>query len=252
MSGEKKMSTLNGKRALVTGASRGIGKSIALALAAEGADVAITYERSRDKAEALVAEINATGRKAFAFQANSADPRAVKDSIDQAVDALGGLDILINNAGIFQYGPLEALDLATLNSVVDINIKSVILASQAALPHLPDGGRIINLGSVLAERVPMANLSIYSMSKAALIAFTKGLARDLGPRGITVNIVHPGPTDTDMNPADGEGSDAMRDAIALGRYGKTEDVAAMVAFLSGSSAGHITGAGFAVDGGYGA
>ncbi|MCS4249989.1 SDR family NAD(P)-dependent oxidoreductase [Pseudomonas sp. BIGb0164] len=243
------MTTLNGKRALVTGASRGIGKAIALALAAEGADVVITYERSREKAEAVVAQIKATGRNAFALQADSADAQAVKNSVDQAAEALGGLDILVNNAGIFQYGTLETLDLATLDAVIDVNIKSVILASQAALAHLPDGGRIINLGSCLAEQVPAAGLSIYSMSKSALIAFTQGLARDLGPRGITVNIVHPGPTDTDMNPADSEKAAASKAGIALGHYGTSEDVAAAVTFLASPGAKQITGAGLLVDGG---
>ncbi|NVZ52534.1 3-oxoacyl-ACP reductase FabG [Pseudomonas sp. B6002] len=243
------MTTLNGKRALVTGASRGIGKAIALALAAEGADVVITYERSREKAEAVVAQIKAAGRKAFALQADSADAQAVKNSVDQAAEALGGLDILVNNAGIFQYGTLETLNLATLDAVIDVNIKSVILASQAALAHLPDGGRIINLGSCLAEQVPAAGLSIYSMSKSALIAFTQGLARDLGPRGITVNIVHPGPTDTDMNPADSEKAAASKAGIALGHYGTSEDVAAAVTFLAGPGARQITGAGLLVDGG---
>ncbi|AXJ04754.1 oxidoreductase [Pseudomonas fluorescens] len=246
------MSSLNGKRAMVTGASRGIGKAIALALAAKGADVAITYERSHEKAEALVKQIKESGRNAVSFQADSSDPEAVKNSVNQAAQALGGLDILVNNAGIFQYGPLDELELDTLNSVLNINVKSVVLASQAALVHLPDGGRIINLGSCLAERVPMTNLSIYSMSKAALIALTKGLARDVGARGITVNIVHPGPTDTDMNPADGAGAQAMQDGMALGHYGKVEDVANMVAFLCGPDARHITGAGFTVDGGFSA
>ncbi|WP_338721546.1 3-oxoacyl-ACP reductase family protein [Pseudomonas tolaasii] len=243
------MTTLNGKRALVTGASRGIGKAIALALAAEGADVVITYERSREKAEAVVAQIKAGGRNAVALQADSADARAVKNSVDQAAEALGGLDILVNNAGIFQYGTLETLDLATLDAVIDVNIKSVIIASQAALAHLPNGGRIINLGSCLAEQVPTAGLSVYSMSKSALIAFTKGLARDLGPRGITVNIVHPGPTDTDMNPADSEKAAASKAGIALGHYGTSEDVAAAVAFLASPGARQITGAGLLVDGG---
>lgn len=246
------MTSLIGKRALVTGASRGIGKAIALALAAQGADVAITYERSQEKAEELVKQLKASGRNAIALQADSSDPEAVRNSVNQAAEALGGLDILVNNAGIFQYGPLDDLELDVLNSIINVNIRSVVLASQAALAHLPDGGRIINLGSVLAERVPMANLSVYSMSKAALIALTKGLARDLGPRGITVNIVHPGPTDTDMNPAAGDSADSMRKDIALGHYGKAEDVAAMVTFLCGPGARHITGAGFAVDGGYSA
>lgn len=243
------MSTLYGKRALVTGASRGIGKAIALALAAQGADVAITYEHSREKAEEVVAQIIASGRKAFAIQADSALPEAVKASIDQAANALGGLDILVNNAGIFQFGTLEDLSFDALDRVINVNIKSAIIASQAALAHLKSGGRIINMGSCLAERVPAAGLSVYSMSKAALIAFTKGLARDLGPRGITVNIVHPGPTDTDMNPADSEGAPAQRAGIPLGEYGTSDDVAAMVTFLSSQSAKHITGSGFAVDGG---
>lgn len=243
------MKTLNGKRALVTGASRGIGKAIALALATEGADVAITYEHSREKAEDLITQIRASGQNAYAFQADSANPKAVKDSVDQAAKALGGLDILINNAGIFQFGSLDDLELSVLDSVISVNIKSAILASQAALAHLPQGGRIINMGSCLADRVPSAGLSIYSMSKAALVAFTKGLARDLGPRGINVNIVHPGPTDTDMNPASGENAPAQSAGIALGHYGSSEDVAAMVTFLSGPGAKHISGSGFAVDGG---
>lgn len=243
------MSSLNGKRALVTGASRGIGKAIALALAAEGAAVAITYERSRDKAQAVVAQIISAGGNAYAFQADSADAKAVRDSVSNAVQALGGLDILVNNAGIFQFGSLEELDLEVLDSVINVNIKSAIIASQAALPHLPQGGRIINMGSCLADRVPLSGLSVYSMSKAALTAFTKGLARDLGPRGINVNIVHPGPTDTDMNPANGENASSQSAGIALGHYGTSEDVAAMVTFLSGPGAKHITGSGFAVDGG---
>lgn len=239
------MGTLLGKRALVTGASRGIGKAIALALASEGADVVVTYEHSRDKAEAVVAQIQAYGRIAFALQADSGDATAVKDSVDKAAHALGGLDILVNNAGIFQFGTLDTLDLEQLDALISVNIKSAIIASHAALAHLPEGGRIINLGSCLADRVPSAGLSLYSMTKAALIAFTKGLARDLGPRGITVNIVHPGPTDTDMNPAN---PDKLA-GIALGRYGTSEDVAAMVAFLAGPGARQITGSGFAVDGG---
>lgn len=243
------MTTLNGKRALVTGASRGIGKAIALALAAEGADVAITYQHSKDKAEELVTQINASGRKAFAFQADSADAKAVKESVDHAAQALGGLDILVNNAGVFQVGQLEDLTLEALDSIINVNVKSAVLTSQAALPHLQTGGRIINMGSCLADRVPMAGLTVYSMSKAALVAFTKGLARDLGARGINVNIVHPGPTDTDMNPADGEHAAAQSAGIALGHYGTAEDVAAMVTFLSGPGAKHITGSGFAVDGG---
>ncbi len=243
------MKDLDGKRALVTGASRGIGRAIALALAGSGADVAITFEKSTDQARQVVDEINALGRRGAAFAANSADPEAVRAAVADAVSELGGLDILVNNAGIFRFGPLEEMDLETINAVLDINVRSVVVATQAAIPHLSQGSRIINIGSNLAQRVPMSGLSIYSMSKSALLAFTQGMARELGPRGITVNIVNPGPTETDMNPADGEFADKQRSFIALGHYGKAQDVAGAVKFLSGPDARHISGAAIAVDGG---
>ncbi|MCR4523313.1 MULTISPECIES: SDR family NAD(P)-dependent oxidoreductase [Bosea] len=243
------MSRLAGKRALVTGGSRGIGAAIARRLAAEGADVALTYERSADKAAAVVREIEALGRKGFAIAADSADPAAVTRAVDDAARALGGLDILVNNAGIYRGGPVADWSLADIDATLSVNVRAVVLASQAAAAHLGEGGRIISTGSCLADRVVEPNVTLYAMSKAALIGFTKGLARDLGPRGITVNIVHPGSTDTDMNPAGGPGADAQRARMAIPRYGQPEDIAGLVAYLASEEARFITGAGFAIDGG---
>lgn len=240
---------LSGKRALVTGASRGIGAAIALALADRGADVAITYERSAEKAAELVRAIEGLGRRGFAIQADSADAAAVKRSVDEAARSLGGLDILVNNAGIARGGPVAEQSLADIDALLAVNIRSVVLASQAAIAHLPDGGRIVSIGSCLAERVPFGGVTVYSMTKSSLLAFTRGLARELGPRGITVNLVHPGSTDTDMNPANGPQSDVQRANSALGHYGKPEDVAAAVAFLASPAARQITGTGITVDGG---
>lgn len=243
------MSRLAGKRALVTGGSRGIGAAIARRLAAEGADVALTYERSADKAGAVVREIEALGRKGFAIAADSADPAAVTRAVDDAARVLGGLDILVNNAGIYRGGPVADWSPADIDATLSVNVRAVVLASQAAAAHLGEGGRIISTGSCLADRVVEPNVTLYAMSKAALIGFTKGLARDLGPRGITVNIVHPGSTDTDMNPAGGPGADAQRARMAIPRYGQPEDIAGLVAYLASEEARFITGAGFAIDGG---
>ncbi|WP_353182911.1 SDR family NAD(P)-dependent oxidoreductase [Bosea sp. (in: a-proteobacteria)] len=243
------MSRLAGKRALVTGGSRGIGAAIARRLAGEGADVAVTYERSAGKAAEVVGAIEAAGRKGVAIAADSADPAAVKRSVDAAAQALGGLDILVNNAGIFRGGPVADWSLADIDAIIAVNIRAVVLASQAAAAHLGAGGRIVSIGSCLAERVVEPDIALYAMSKAALIGFTKGLARDLGPRGITVNIVHPGSTDTDMNPADGPRSEAQRARMAIPSYGKPEDIAAAVAYLASEEARFVTGTGLAVDGG---
>lgn len=243
------MSTLKGKRALVTGASRGIGAAIAKALAAEGASVAITYERSAEKAGEVVREIEAAGGKAVAFAANSADPQAVRGAIDRTVTELGGLDILVNNAGIARQGSFEDIPLEDIDALLNVNVRGVILASQAAIPHLSSGGRIINIGSGLGERVPFAGVTVYSATKSALRSFTAGLSRELGPRGVTVNLVQPGSTDTDMNPADGEGAAAQKSAMSLGQYGTPEDIAAAVVFLAGQGAKQITGTTITVDGG---
>ncbi|WFU83445.1 3-oxoacyl-ACP reductase FabG [Bradyrhizobium sp. CIAT3101] len=241
--------TLAGKRALVTGASRGIGAAIAKALAAEGADVAITYEKSADSAAKVVDAIKASGRKAIAIQADSADVTAVKTSVDKTVAALGGLDILVNNAGILRLGGLNDMSLADIDALLNVNVRSPIVASKAALPHLGKGGRIITIGSYFADRVPSPALGIYATSKSALIAFNKALARELGPKDITVNLVQPGSIDTDMNPAHGPTADTLKQFMALGRYGAPDDIANAVAFLASEKAKYITGSTLTVDGG---
>ncbi|MGW5958089.1 SDR family NAD(P)-dependent oxidoreductase [Methylorubrum thiocyanatum] len=243
------MSDLAGKRALVTGASRGIGAAIALALAERGADVAITYERSAERAAEVVRAIESKGRRGLAIQADSADAATVKRSVDAAAAELGGLDILVNNAGIARGGPVAEITLADIDALLAVNVRSVVLASQAAIPHLGKGGRIISIGSCLGERVPFPGVTVYSMTKSALLSFTRGLARELGPQGITVNLVQPGSTDTDMNPSDGAQSDLQRSMTALGHYGKSEDIAAAVAFLASPAARQITGTTLTVDGG---
>jgi 3-oxoacyl-[acyl-carrier protein] reductase len=243
------MSELTGKRALVTGASRGIGASIAVALAEKGADVAITYEKSADRAAEVVRAIEALGRRGFAIQADSADPAAVLRSVADAVADLGGLDILVNNAGIARYSSVADLNLADIDALLNVNVRAAVLASGAAIPHLGKGGRIISIGSCLAERVPFAGSTLYSMTKSALLAFTRGLARDLGPGDVTVNLVQPGPIDTDMNPADGAMADGIRAHTALGRYGTPDDIGATVAFLASPAARQITGSVITVDGG---
>lgn len=243
------MTELAGKRALVTGASRGIGAAIAVALAEKGADVAITYERSADRAAEVVRAIEGKGRRGFAIQADSADPAAVKRSVEQAARALGGLDILVNNAAIALYDTIAGFSVAQIDALLDVNVRSPVLAAQAAIPHLQAGGRVINIGSAGAERIIGDTGTVYYMTKSALQSFTRGLARELGPRDVTVNLIQPGSTNTDMNPADGEFADFQRALIPLGRYGEPQDVAAAVAFLASPAARNITGAVLNVDGG---
>jgi 3-oxoacyl-[acyl-carrier protein] reductase len=240
---------LNGKRALVTGASRGIGAAIAKTLAAEGADVAITYEKSAERAAEVVSAIKAQGRKGVAIQADSADVAAVQASIEKTVKELGGLDILVNNAGILRVGGLKDNSLEDIDALLDVNVRSPIVASKVALAHLTKGGRIITIGSYFADRVPAPVLTVYSASKSAMVAFTKGLARELGPKEITVNLVQPGSIDTDMNPSHGPFGDTLRQFMALGHYGAPEDIANAVAFLASEKAKYITGSTLTVDGG---
>ncbi|MCP9626059.1 3-oxoacyl-ACP reductase FabG [Rhodopseudomonas palustris] len=246
------MSELAGKRALVTGASRGIGAGIARALADKGADVAITYDRSADQAAQVVRAIESQGRRAVAIQADSGDPAAVKRAVDEAAAWLGGLDILVNNAGIARAGAVAEISLADIDALLNVNVRGVVLATQAAIPHLPAGGRIISIGSTLAERVPFGGSTIYAMTKSALLAFTRGLAHEVGPRGITVNLVQPGSIDTDMNPAAGDQAEGLRALTALGRYGTTDEIGAAVAFLASPAAGLMTGSMVTVDAGFSA
>ncbi len=243
------MSKLKGKVALVTGGSRGIGAAIARRLAHEGANVALTYNRSADKANAVVGEIEQAGRKGLSIAADNSEASAIKAAVQKTVAEFGQLDILINNAGIFVAKPIGELTLADFEQTIDVNVRAVFVASQAAASYMGEGGRIISIGSNLAEHVPTSGLSLYSLSKSALIGFTKGLARDLGPRGITVNIVHPGSTDTDMNPASGEYSDGQRSLMAIPSYGKPDDIAGFVTWLASEESRFITGAGLTIDGG---
>ena len=244
--------SLQGKAAFVQGGSRGIGAAIVQRLAREGASVAFTYVSSDDKAQALVKSIEAGGGKALAIKADSADESSVRTAIDNAAKAFGKIDILVNNAGVLAFGEIDALTIDDFDRSIAINVRSVFVASQQAARHMPDGGRIITIGSVNADRMPFQGGAVYAMSKSAIVGLTKGLARDLGPRGITVNNVQPGPVDTDMNPADGEMADGMRSYMALNRYGKDSEIASFVAYLSGPEAGYITGANLTIDGGFGA
>ncbi|MBI3524743.1 MAG: 3-oxoacyl-ACP reductase FabG [Betaproteobacteria bacterium] len=243
------MRKISSKVALVTGGSRGMGAAIAERLAREGADVALTYISAGDKARTVIAEIERTGQRGLAIVADHADPAAVRAAVERTVAELNRLDILVNNAGIFVAKPLDALTLDDFERTVAINVRAVFVASQAAAAHMGEGGRIITIGSNLAERVPMPGLSLYSLSKAALIGLTKGMARDLGPRGITVNIVHPGSTDTDMNPANGAHADAQRSLMAIPRFAEPRDIAGLVAWLASEESRCVTGAGLTIDGG---
>ena len=236
------MIDLSGKRALVTGGSRGIGAAIALALAENGADVAFTYQSSAEKAAAVAASIEAVGRRAAAIQADSADPEAIERAVGAAVAALGGLDILINSAAIGYYGTIAELDLGAYQTLMDVNVRAPMLFAKAAIPHLGARGRIVSIGSGLGERVPFAGVTAYAVSKAALTSFTRGLSRELGPSGITVNLVQPGSTATDANPADGDAADFQRSMTSLGRYAEPREIAHAVVFLASPAASVITGA----------
>ncbi|MFD9896402.1 SDR family NAD(P)-dependent oxidoreductase [Amycolatopsis sp. NPDC059027] len=241
---------LAGKVALVTGGGRGIGAAIAIRLATDGADVAITYERSRDRAEKVIAEIEGLGRRGVAIQADSADAAAVTGAVDRAAAELGRLDILVNNAGVFPTGTVDELSVETIDHTLAVHVRAVLVAAGAAVRHMDRGGRIVSIGSDLADRAPWPGLSLYSASKSALAGLTRGLARDLGSRGITANVVHPGSTNTDMNPADGPHSTSQLEHIALGHYADASDIAATVAHLAGPGGRYITGTTITVDGGF--
>ncbi|MFE5921266.1 3-oxoacyl-ACP reductase family protein [Streptomyces sp. NPDC056468] len=242
--------TLHGKVALVTGAGRGIGAATALRLARDGADVAVTYVNGKEAAEEVVRAVEALGRRAVALRADSADAAEAAGAVERTVEELGGLDVLVNNAGVGVLGPLEGLSLADVDRVLAVNVRGVFLTSQAAAARMSAGGRIITIGSCMVQRVPGPGGTLYATSKSALIGLTKALARELGPRGITANVIHPGPIDTDMNPADGPYASDQAALTALGRFGTADEVASMVAYLAGAD--YVTGTEFAVDGGHAA
>jgi NAD(P)-dependent dehydrogenase (short-subunit alcohol dehydrogenase family) len=246
------MSPLEGRVALVTGGSRGIGAAIARRLARDGAAVAFTYATAAGKAQVVAKQIDADGGRALVIQADSADPGAVTRAVEQTVRDLGRIDILVNNAGIFAGGPLEEMTVDQADRLWAVDVRAVFAASQAAARHMTEGGRIISIGSALAERVPVPGLTLYAMCKAALTGLTRGLARDLASRGITATVVHGGLIDTDMNPADGPGADLLLPVTAAGRYGEADDIAATVAYLAGEGGRYVTGTAVTVDGGFAA
>jgi 3-oxoacyl-[acyl-carrier protein] reductase len=244
------MKKSEGKVAFVTGGSRGIGAGIARRLGAEGARVTITYAQSADKAKAVVADIQKAGGEAIAIRADNTKVDEIKAAIEQAAGHFGQIDILVLNAGVAMLKHVGELTVDDYDSTMSVNVRAVFIASNAALPYMNNDGRIIIIGSNMADRVTMQTGSVYAMSKSALIGLTKGMARDLGSRGITVNLVQPGPIDTDMNPAVGEHADAARRVMAIPRYGKPEEIAGLVAYLASEESGFMTGASLTMDGGY--
>ncbi|MDH4568645.1 3-oxoacyl-ACP reductase FabG [Pseudomonas sp. BN414] len=246
------LKTLEGKVAFIQGGSRGIGAAIAKRLANDGAAVALTYAASASSALEVVQAIEAAGGRAIAIKADSRDEKAIRAAIRHTVETYGRLDILVNNAGVLAVAPIEEFSIDDLDRTLDVNVRSVVIASQEAARVMGEGGRIITIGSTNAERMPFAGGSVYALSKAAVAGFTKGLARDLGPRGITVNNVQPGPVDTEMNPDNGEFATSLKQLMALPRYGQAEEIASFVAYLAGPEAGYITGANLMIDGGFSA
>jgi len=240
---------LEGKVALVTGGSRGIGAAISKRLAADGASVALTYAKDSSSATAVVTEIESFGGKAIAIQADAADAKAVTAAVEKAVATLGRLDVLVNNAGTAIPKTFEETTLEEMDRLVDLNVRGVFVTTHAALKHMNDGGRIIMIGSAVGERVQVPGLVAYAATKGAVKLFTQGLSREVGSRGITVNNVQPGPIDTDLNPATGDWAVPQKAATALNRYGRVEEIASMVAFIAGPESSYITGANLTVDGG---
>jgi 3-oxoacyl-[acyl-carrier protein] reductase len=243
---------LEGKVALVTGGSRGIGAAIVKGLAGSGAKVAFSYAKSKDKADSVVADVARTGHVAVAIRADSMVDAEVVALVARTVERFGALDILVNNAGIGSIGALSELPIEQIESMLTVNVRATVIATREALKHLPDGGRIINIGSIVAERTPYAGGSIYSLTKGAIAGFTRGLTRELAPRRITVNNVQPGPIETEGTKAEGPFAAILLNALALERFGHVEEVAAFVSYLSGPDAAFITGANLNIDGGFSA
>ncbi|WP_175945444.1 SDR family oxidoreductase [Caballeronia sp. BCC1704] len=244
--------SLSGKIAFVTGGARGIGAAVVSRLAAEGAAVAFSYRGSTAQASALAAKIEEAGGRVLAIQSDAADADALTRAIDQAARHFGKIDVLVNNAGVLYLGPVDAFSLDDFDKTVAVNVRAVFVATKAVLPYMPAGGRIVNIGSTNADRMPFPGGAAYAMSKAALQGLVKGLARDLGPKGITVNNVQPGPVDTDMNPEQGEFGSALHALMAVQRHAKADEIAAMVAYVAGPEASFVTGASLMIDGGFSA
>jgi 3-oxoacyl-[acyl-carrier protein] reductase len=240
---------LEGKNALVTGGSRGIGAAIAKRLAADGANVAITYTKGAEAAASVVKAIEASGTKAIAIQADAADAAAIEAAVGKAVATFGKLDVLVNNAGTAIPKPFAEVTLEELDRVIDINVRGTFLTTLAALKQMNDGGRIVMIGSCVGERMMTPGLVSYAATKGAVKMFAQGLSREVGSRGITVNNIQPGPIDTELNPASGEWAVPQKALTALNRYGSVDDIAAMVSFVAGPEASYITGTSLTVDGG---
>ena len=245
-------SNLQGKVAFVTGGARGIGAAVVRRLASEGATVAFTYHSSAAGANELVASVEKAGGRAVAVKADVADAAALTNAINETARQLGKIDILVNNAGVLRLGTLDVFTLEDFDATVQVNVRAVFVASKAVLAHMGNGGRIINIGSTNADRMPFAGGAVYAMSKSALQGFVQGLARDLGPKGITVNNVQPGPVNTDMNPEEGEFAASLHGLMAIPRHGKADEIAGMVAYVASPEAGFVTGANLMIDGGFSA
>ncbi|MBS1040950.1 SDR family oxidoreductase [Gluconobacter cerinus] len=237
------------RAALVTGGSRGIGAAIALRLATDGYDVAISYASNEKAAADIVSKIEAKGRKAVAIRANGGTAEGNRAVVTKAVETFGRLDALVCNAGIYPYGPIDQMTVEQIDQVLNLNVRAVMIETMEAVKHLGQGGRLIYIGSAFGARAPFPGISLYSATKAALEGFARGVARDVGPKGITVNVVEPGPIDTDLNPADGEGAALISSFTATNSYGKVADIADFVGFLASPAASYITGASLPVDGG---
>jgi 3-oxoacyl-[acyl-carrier protein] reductase len=244
-----RLKPLAGKTALVTGGSRSIGASIAKRLAADGATVALTYSTSPEKASKVVAEIEVEGGKALAIQADAGNPAAVRAAVASTVEKFGGIDILVNNAGMAINAPIEDYRFEDFERMLAVNVTGVFVATQEAVRHMKQGGRVIHIGSSMTRYAAFPTASVYTLTKGAITGFNRSLVRDLGPKGITVNTVHPGPTDTDMNPADGPVAAIVGPGMAIGRYGQPAEIASVVAFLSSPDAAFVTGADIIADGG---
>jgi 3-oxoacyl-[acyl-carrier protein] reductase len=244
----EKIVTISERRtALVFGGARGIGAAAVRKLAEDGFDVAFTYLSRPDSASELASSIQAGGRRAVAIQADSADPKAIRAAVRKAFDELGELDAVVVNAGILRINTVDAVALEELDLMIDVNIRGVFLAVQAAVAQMKDGGRVITIGSNTAERTGFQGSSVYQFTKAAVAAMVKGLALDLAPRRITVNNVQPGPTDTDMNAGSIE---FLTDKSPLKRVADPAEIAELVSYLAGPGSSFMTGSSLTIDGGW--